>query len=905
MNFTDQSRAEYLISSRSSPLITQISHKSVWSHIYPIFTFLIPTILLRQFFKPPNYNSSNPQEVESLNNRIKSWREKIALVSIIFLLCLVMAVMTIGMQKIFCSSNDQLIYGGIKDQYEDGELKESVKARNKRANVPDPVKYTFFNGGVFKCPSSKFHNEITPDLTNLRLPSCKKSIKGKVSNAIRIGDLHLNGNDVSKLNIVRIRDRIYNLGFLKYFNDDETVSETFLKENINRIDLVGDTLVIKDESDLSKNEMSCLKCSLERIFIGRITSKSYGCLLTSIVLYLGTVIIFSLLIIKFLLASLYNFYIKLKMSKSTKSFEQKLSVSDEHPTTSDNKKHKNIVREIPVFKEIDDIFQFSKKLNKNFEKSAKKQVKKNFRGSPTITLITAYSENREGLDITLKSLNEQTYDNQLVWIVCDGLVKGEGGTLTPLEALNLMTDIFYISEPSAYYSIAEADKSVNTALVIAAVYINVRVLIVIKYGNNFERASLSSSSSATNKTVNNKIGNRGKRDSQIILLSFLQKYFYKDRLSPLDTEIYKIFKLFHININTINFLSMVDADTLLHKTAIYNFALAYHSDPDVIGVCGETQISNKNYNLTTMCQVFEYFISHYLNKSFESIFGGVTCLPGCFCSYRVIKRKSIEKDPEINEKSQHSFVPIVCNTQIVNTYSQSKLPSLHYKNLYSLGEDRFLTTLILKTFYKQKLIFIPQAKCYTEVPDSLRVLFSQRRRWINSTVHNLFVLSGVDSLCGTFCCSMQFVAIFDIFGTLVLPAAILFTFLLIIKSILFEPEWIPLIMLALIFGFPALMVFLTNLDVRLFFYLLVYIVSLPMWNFALPLYAFWHFDDFSWGETRKVAVESPSKPLRLDIPTEKINEEKEATESEKEQGIVQTGVKMISYEEVMKVQKRR
>lgn len=36
-------------------------------------------------------------------------------------------------------------------------------------------------------------------------------------------------------------------------------------------------------------------------------------------------------------------------------------------------------------------------------------------------------------------------------------------------------------------------------------------------------------------------------------------------------------------------------------------------------------------------------------------------------------------------------------------------------------------------------------------------------------------------------------------------------------------------------------------------FLIVYLVSLPVWNFVLPLYAFWHFDDFSWGETRKVA----------------------------------------------------
>jgi len=35
----------------------------------------------------------------------------------------------------------------------------------------------------------------------------------------------------------------------------------------------------------------------------------------------------------------------------------------------------------------------------------------------------------------------------------------------------------------------------------------------------------------------------------------------------------------------------------------------------------------------------------------------------------------------------------------------------------------------------------------------------------------------------------------------------------------------------------------------------IYLLSLPIWNFALPSYAFWHFDDFSWGQTRQISGE--------------------------------------------------
>lgn len=149
------------------------------------------------------------------------------------------------------------------------------------------------------------------------------------------------------------------------------------------------------------------------------------------------------------------------------------------------------------------------------------------------------------------------------------------------------------------------------------------------------------------------------------------------------------------------------------------------------------------------CTVFEYYISHHLTKAFEATFGGVTCLPGCFSAYRV-------KSPKGRDDY---WVPILANPDIVAHYSENVVDTLHKKNLLLLGEDRYLTTLLLKTFPRRKNMFCPQAVCKTVVPDTFRVLLSQRRRWINSTIHNLFELVLVRDLCGTFCFSMQFVVV--------------------------------------------------------------------------------------------------------------------------------------------------
>src|SRR3984957_6881537 len=126
------------------------------------------------------------------------------------------------------------------------------------------------------------------------------------------------------------------------------------------------------------------------------------------------------------------------------------------------------------------------------------------------------------------------------------------------------------------------------------------------------------------------------------------------------------------------------------------------------------------------------------------------------------------------------WVPILANPDIVEQYSENIVDTLHKKNLLLLGEDRYLTTLMLRTFPKRKMMFVPQAVCKPQVPTDFPVLLSPRRRWINSTIHNLMELVLIRDLCGTFCFSMQFVIFMELVGSIVLPIAILLTYSLII-----------------------------------------------------------------------------------------------------------------------------
>jgi chitin synthase len=127
---------------------------------------------------------------------------------------------------------------------------------------------------------------------------------------------------------------------------------------------------------------------------------------------------------------------------------------------------------------------------------------------------------------------------------------------------------------------------------------------------------------------------------------------------------------------------------------------------------------------------------------------------------------------------------------------------------------------------------------------------------------------------------MQFVVFIELVGTLVLPAAIAFTIYLSKSAVSLILELtdvfavaisikaavlhlaapvIPLVLLALILGLPAVLIVVTAHRWSYVLWMFVYLLSLPVWNFVLPMYAFWKFDDFSWGDTRKTAGEKVKK----------------------------------------------
>ncbi|KAG9290223.1 hypothetical protein G9A89_022199 [Geosiphon pyriformis] len=568
-----------------------------------------------------------------------------------------------------------------------------------------------------------------------------------------------------------------------------------------------------------------VNCLVKKYFAGNIDKETIGCFTSQLFLYVSLTVILSIVMVRFFMACVFDWFISHRLALEPKKSDKAVvspqvsGAGGRAAPWAQRNESGSVIKTIGMDDVGNDLF--------------------------TVLLVTCYSEGEEGLRCTCESMAATDYpdDRKLLFLVCDGIITGHGNDKsTPdicVDILELLPE-FKDPQPQSYIAVAAGSKQHNMAKVYAGHFVykdrRIPTICVVKCGGPDEQGKP-------------KPGNRGKRDSQLILMNFFSRVTYNDRMTSLDYDLFrKVHRLMGVTPDFFEIVLMVDADTKVYPDSLRLLINCMCNDPLIMGLCGETKIANKKDSWVTAIQVFEYYISHHLGKGFESVFGGVTCLPGCFCMYRLKARKGDD-----------DWVPIITKPEIVQEYSQNTVDTLHQKNLLLLGEDRFLTTLMLRNFPHRKMMFCPQAVCKTIVPDEFNVLLSQRRRWINSTIHNLMELVLVRNLCGTFCFSMQFVIFMELIGTVVLPVAIMLTYSLIIGVILKPPkdfaDGIPLLMLGMVLGLPAILILITTRKIVYIAWMLIYLLALPIWNFVLPTYAYWHFDDFSWGETRKVEGE--------------------------------------------------
>ncbi|OAX34959.1 glycosyltransferase family 2 protein [Rhizopogon vinicolor AM-OR11-026] len=839
-----------------------------WRIFARIVTFWAPSFLLRS--------------VGGLRDKgkIQAWREKIALCFIISILCLIVAFITVGTQKVLCPETSSLNSSRYSTL---GSVPGTLSIDGILFNVTQAKSPATVN--LDQLAQQKSGQDITPyfSRTASEYSACKGltfrvALDEPCTSTVQcpLGPLNTSSTftqlDIQETTLLIGYDWDQVAALTNYFVIDGAVlnMNPYIEQHptsvsSDAVDLAIRTILQAQASSSGKDGTrlfynradirSAVPCLTQRYYAGNIDKITPGCFVSSLFLYVGLIVILGLVLVRFAMACVFSWFLSAKLAgPPDKSHLNRSAISpavmpgganisiDNRTGTApwagphgSKKLVKTVPTRLPASSSLPDAAPVMSLAQIGAELFA-------------ICLVTCYSEGEDSLRSTLDSISQTSYSDarKLLFVVADGMITGAGEKMSTPDLCVGLLDAdprFGNPMPLSYLAIGSGTKRENRAMVYAGHYTvagrRTPTVVVVKCGTEAEAAS------------DKKPGNRGKRDSQLILMNFFSRVTYNDRMTPLDFDLFrKIHALMGVTPDFFEVCLMVDADTKVHPDSLRYLVNCMHHDQMIMGVCGETRIANKRQSWVTAIQVFEYFISHHLAKAFESVFGGVSCLPGCFSMFRLKARKTTGDD----------WIPLIVKPEIVREYSQSEVTTLHQQNLLLLGEDRFLTTILLRTFPNRKMMFLPQAKCRTVVPDTFKVLLSQRRRWINSTIHNLMELVLVRNLCGTFCFSMQFVVFMDLVGTVVLPIAIVLTYTLVVGMIMQPPtnfeEAIPLTLLVSVLGLPAVLILITTRKIVYVFWMFIYLAALPVWNFILPVYAFWHFDDFSWGETRKVEGEA-------------------------------------------------
>ncbi|KAG2185821.1 hypothetical protein INT43_002258 [Umbelopsis isabellina] len=854
---TDHIPSDEAKHTQAAPRTATTSKMSWWSITANIATCCIPSCFLSYCLK-----KRNPLVRQA-------WREKVTLVYIIIFCCLALAYLTFGLQRTLCPEQRQTY------PYSTTVNGATVKVYRQNITVYGKVYPFEYMQSFFATKGLNVTKEYQGvDMSGIFdadiSGACKVYDIGRSGSTTTAGNCSIAGPYGGTLNTttgncIPLKDLYSSIRSNAEINygwndlrpegtDNLHGSNLFLLgENVLDVSRYLDTNLLfygqntdnsirrslGNDGSLSLANWPDTKaaeaCLLARYRVGVIQTETGGCIAAGVVMDIMLGIIISLIAVRYTMAVMFRWFIAGNLVKpgGRSGILSWRSVQNGNNDPYNRQAYETMPR----------MYGSGSRLNTSAPQSYVHAPKTSISTIDlyTVMLVTCYSEGMASIKSTMDSLAETNYSkrHKIFVVIADGIITGSGETQSTPDMVLSMLDLDPSSQtpqPCYYQAIADGEKQLNRAKY-AGYYKHATCptpcLLIVKCGTSSERNS-------------SKPGNRGKRDSQLILMTFFQHVLFNDRLTELHYEMFwKMTKLMHgTTPDKFEVVLMVDADTRVMPKSLTYMVEAMKNDITIMGLCGETRIANKRQSWVTAIQVFEYYISHHYAKAFESFFGGVTCLPGCFSMYRIKAPKN------------GAWIPILASPDIILEYNQNVVTTLHAKNLLLLGEDRFLSTLLLRTFPRRQMVFVPQATCKTVVPDKFSVLLSQRRRWINSTVHNLMELVMVSDLCGIACLSMQFSVLIDLIGTVVLPAAIVMTIWLIISSVVSEsPQWQPIILLASVLGLPVVLIVVTMRKFVYILWMIIYIIALPVWNLVLPIYAFWHFDDFSWGSTRVIEGE--------------------------------------------------
>jgi chitin synthase len=468
-------------------------------------------------------------------------------------------------------------------------------------------------------------------------------------------------------------------------------------------------------------------------------------------------------------------------------------------------------------------------------------------------VIPCYNESYEELNNSINSLiNQDKLNNDILTfiIVCDGKVKGHGNEDTTDNILKKILDINKNPEIVKYTT---ADNKINTLELYKGIYKTIPYLLIIKNINYGKRDSLTLVRRLCYLYNNYLINNNYSIINNDLLSQKLIKF------------IIKFFKKIYSN-NIINFIIGIDADTifeyrctyeLIKKIEISNNCKDIYDNENrnikwnVLACVGFVDINKFNINLYILYQYAEYIYSQCLRRNAQSnITHKVNCLSGCNQLIVICEE--------------------TCGDKILNKFNY--LPKEN-ENIFNhirsyASEDRNHACLMLSMYPYVQTVQTLSAIAYTNVPTSIKVFISQRRRWSLGAITNdmlLVYLPGINiferiaSLVNIIVYSINpFITISTILFLKVLFTAPTYL-MLYLSCIMIIPFTYGLIIPIII----KPMIFRSTIYYYISF--IIYIILCIPVSFCIYMYSIFNMNIIKWGKTRSLETINNNEINQTDI----------------------------------------
>ena len=261
-----------------------------------------------------------------------------------------------------------------------------------------------------------------------------------------------------------------------------------------RTALTGDTSSGKDATMLFYNRQDthdAIPCLQQRYMAGRIDKIAPGCFVASLFLYASLVVILGVVLVRFAMACIFNWFISARLVLPPKNLSRtavspavmpvgaNVSIHNKNGTApwatkpSPNSKAKSS-RNAAVGKSLPN-------------SSSTTLVNSPAQADPTINLarigaelfavalVTCYSEDEDSVRGTIESIASTNYSDarKLIWVVCDGMITGQGEKLSTPDICVGMLDAdprFGNPMPMGYIAVGAGAKRENRAMVYAGHY---------------------------------------------------------------------------------------------------------------------------------------------------------------------------------------------------------------------------------------------------------------------------------------------------------------------------------------------------------------------------------------------------------------------------------------------------